>query len=90
MLWPGGKCDQGFFAIMAPDLLTIPMFTIVSESVFKTLDVRNYWVLNNEKSILTVEIVESLFCIKDGEDADTRNQCWTDEINYFAISNEDG
>ncbi|KAI9197551.1 hypothetical protein LWI28_000520 [Acer negundo] len=78
--------EKGFpvLSILARDLLTIPMSTLVSESVFKT---GNHRVLNMERSMLPVEIMESLLCIKDWEDADTRDQSWTDDImDYFANS----
>ncbi|TXG48371.1 hypothetical protein EZV62_027665 [Acer yangbiense] len=78
--------EKGFpvLSILARDLLTLPMSTLVSESVFKT---GNHRVLNMERSMLPVEIVESLLCIKDWEDADTRDQSWTDDnMDYFANS----
>ncbi|KAK2635027.1 hypothetical protein Ddye_029819 [Dipteronia dyeriana] len=50
--------EKGFpvLSILARDLLTLPMSTLVSESVFKT---GNHQVLNMERSMLPVEIVES-------------------------------
>ncbi|KAK1556992.1 hypothetical protein Q3G72_015777 [Acer saccharum] len=78
--------EKGFpvLSILARDLLTLPMSTLVSESVFKT---GNHRVLNMERSMLPVEIVESFLCIKDWEDADTRDQSWTDDnMDYFANS----
>ncbi|RZC84197.1 hypothetical protein C5167_046986 [Papaver somniferum] len=62
--------------IMARDLLTPPASTVASESTFSACG----RVLDEKRSRLKSEMLESLICVKDWDDAKYRDQAYTDEI----------
>ena len=68
--WHEHKLTYSVFSVLDKDILTVPVSTISSESTF-SLTGR---IIEERRRRLNPETVETLTCIKDWENAETRLQ----------------
>ncbi|XP_062011140.1 zinc finger BED domain-containing protein RICESLEEPER 2-like [Rosa rugosa] len=73
--WKAHSRNFPVLSIMARDVLTTPVSTVVSESAFSA----GGRVLDEKRTRLTPKNLEALMCVKDWDDADLRAQSFVDE-----------